>query len=90
MRLLPNHPNPFNAETTIRFDLPAPGHVQMVIFNSLGQRVRTLLAEPRPAGSHELTWSGVDDAGRAVASGTYHLVLEVDGLRRVRPLLLLK
>ncbi len=88
--LHPNHPNPFNAETMIRFDLPAPGWVELSIYNSLGQRLNTLLAESRPAGAYQMVWSGTTETGRPVASGSYVYVLESDGVRIARSALLLK
>jgi hypothetical protein len=90
LALYPNHPNPFNAETTISFDLPTVGWVELAIFNSLGQRLRTLLADTRNAGSHQMVWNGRTDSGRSVASGTYVVVLKSDGVRLARSLLLLK
>ncbi len=50
--LHPNAPNPFNPETTIRFDLPQESGVELVVYNGLGQQVRTLVAETLPGGAH--------------------------------------
>jgi hypothetical protein len=75
-RLLPNHPNPFNPSTTVRFDLKRPGSVELSIFDAQGRLVRTLArSEHFASGRHELRWNGDDDAGRRVASGVYYLKL---------------
>ena len=66
-----NVPNPFNPATEIRFTLESPVHVELIVFNLLGQKVRTLLDAPRVAGSHRVSWDGVSDAGVRVATGTY-------------------
>jgi hypothetical protein len=66
-----NYPNPFNPETAIRYSLPAKGPVKLVIFNSLGQRVRVLVQKEQKAGYHEVIWDGRDDRGAAVSSGVY-------------------
>jgi hypothetical protein len=66
-----NFPNPFNPSTEIAFVLDAPGRVDLVIYNTLGQRVRTLLAGETSSGVHRLSWNGTDESGHAVASGTY-------------------
>ncbi len=67
-----NYPNPFNPETTIRFTLPKSGHVQLVIFNILGQKVKMLVDENRKAGFYSLIWNGRDEFGNAVPSGIYY------------------
>jgi flagellar hook assembly protein FlgD len=74
-----NVPNPFNPATRIGFALPAGGQVSLKVYNLTGKLVRTLLDEPVAAGPGEVTWDGRDDAGRAVASGTYFYELRVDG-----------
>jgi hypothetical protein len=70
-----NFPNPFNPETTIQFDLPEAGQVEMNVYDMNGRHVRQLLSAPMPARSHRLIWNGQDDHGRSVDSGIYFLVL---------------
>ncbi len=73
-------PNPFNPEVTITFDLTHSASVSVRIYNELGQQVRILATEGvRPAGSYQFVWDGRDQAGQFQASGTYLLVLSVDG-----------
>jgi hypothetical protein len=66
-----NYPNPFNPETWIAFDLPKAVNVTIVIYNTLGQKVRTLVDEPTAAGSYKILWNGTNDQGNNVASGVY-------------------
>jgi hypothetical protein len=68
-------PNPFNPRTTIRYALPEPGPVRLEVFDLAGRRVALLVDRVLPAGRHELSWDGRDDAGRSVATGTYLLRL---------------
>ncbi|MGH7454586.1 MAG: FlgD immunoglobulin-like domain containing protein, partial [bacterium] len=70
-----NFPNPFNPETTIQFDLPEAGQVEMNVYDMNGRHVRQLLSTQMPAKSHRLIWNGQDDNGRTVDSGIYFLVL---------------
>ena len=77
--LLPNYPNPFNPQTTIGYVLPEAAQVQLVVYNALGQKVRTLIEDEIPAGTHESVWDSHDDSGHEVASGIYHYSLEVEG-----------
>lgn len=66
-----NMPNPFNAETLIRFDLPKDELASLDVFNALGQKVRTLVQGRLDAGSHQLRWDSRDDRGATLASGVY-------------------
>lgn len=64
-------PNPFNPQTTLRFELARSGHAVLEIFDLAGRRVRTLVSGELAAGGHALRWDGNDDGGRALASGSY-------------------
>ena len=89
--VLPNHPNPFNPSTEIRFRLPGELAVTMRVFDLAGRQVRTLLAsETRQAGEHSVTWRGVDDDGRAVGTGVYFYHVEAGSHHAVRKMTLLK
>lgn len=85
--LYANYPNPFNASTTIRYDLPKESFVTLAIFDLLGRKVRTLVSNTIPAGPHTLQWDGNDDAGKVLGSGVYYCRLRagefVDGMRMV-------
>ena len=75
-----SEPNPFNAGTTVRWDVPeGGGRVELAIFDARGCRVRTLVDEVLPAGRHSLRWDGRDQAGRKVATGTYFCRLAAAG-----------
>jgi len=66
-----NYPNPFNPQTTIRYNLPAAATVQLVIYDALGRRVRQLVGSYRQAGMQTARWDGLNEAGISVASGVY-------------------
>jgi hypothetical protein len=66
-----NYPNPFNPETIIEFMVPQTGQVVLNVYNSIGQKVRTLVNETRSAGTYQVIWNGRDDFGNLVASGLY-------------------
>jgi hypothetical protein len=66
-----NFPNPFNASTEIRYDLPTTMKVQISVFNIYGQEVTTLIDEVRPAGVHTVLWESRNGSGVQVASGVY-------------------
>ena len=73
-----NYPNPFNPSTTIQFDLPKATHVELVVYNILGQRVATLVDRYYPAGWHSVTWDGRTSSGKEVASGIYLYRIETE------------
>ncbi len=64
-------PNPFSAATRIGFDLPREATVRLQVFDVGGRLVRTLVQGSTPAGRHEVTWNGADDAGRRASPGVY-------------------
>lgn len=92
LRLLGAAPNPFNPATEISFELPGPGPApaELVIYDLRGARVTTLLRAELPPGEHRARWTGTDDAGRRVASGTYLCVLQSRGRAVTRALALVK
>lgn len=69
--LSPAFPNPLTLATNIRYELFARSLVTLEIYNLLGQKVRTLLAEWKAAGQHHFGWDGRDDGGSALPSGMY-------------------
>jgi hypothetical protein len=85
-----NVPNPFNPETTIRFDLPHPSQTELVIYNVRGGRVRQLLSGRVDAGVRSVMWDGRDDSGRQVTSGVYFYRLTAGDFVATRRMVLLK
>lgn len=85
-----NFPNPFNPETTIQYVLGQSSDVRLMIFNLLGQKVRTLVAEKQAAGRQIVHWNGQDSQNRVVPSGIYYYRLETDSFTATRKMLLLK
>jgi hypothetical protein len=78
-QLFPSYPNPFNAETTIEYSLPARAQVQLKIYNVRGQMVRVLVDGEESAGIKRVLWDGKDEYGSYVGSGTYFMRLEAGG-----------
>ena len=85
-----NYPNPFNPVTTIGFALPTAGHVELVVYNVLGQRVATIIDGTRGAGHHEVSWQGVDDGGSRVTSGIYFYRLTTADYTETKKMMLIK
>ncbi len=96
-KLFQNHPNPFNPSTLIPFTVygsqvivHSPIHTALKIYNILGQKVRTLVDEPKRAGNYELIWDGRDDSGKEVSSGIYFYQLRANNFIETKKLVLIK
>ena len=85
-----NFPNPFNPSTRIAYELPENSAVEIVIFNNLGQRVKTLLNGQQEAGRQQVVWDGTDDAGIAVGSGIYFYRISAETNQMTRKMMLLR
>ncbi len=68
-----NFPNPFNPTTTLSYEIPESlsTTVSLLIYDTLGRKVRTLINSRRPAGRYQLVWNGTDDSNKEMASGVY-------------------
>jgi hypothetical protein len=64
-------PNPFNPETTIRYELPTTSDVHLAVYNINGQLVKTLVDGTESAGAHAVTWNGQSNDGSALPNGMY-------------------
>lgn len=89
-RLYPNHPNPFNGGTQVRFSLADAGPTTLAVYSLNGQRIRLLADGQRAAGTWSMTWDGRDDLGRPCASGTYVIQLVAGGQVVSRKALILR
>ena len=85
-----NYPNPFNPTTAINYNVPVTTDISLVIYNSLGQAVRTLVDERVPAGKHTISWDGLNDAGLQLSSGVYFYTLKSESFTQTRKMMLLK
>ena len=83
-------PNPFNFTTRIGYGLPADGQVEIVIYNLLGQKVRTLVSGVQPAGYRFVAWDGRDDSGNGVSTGMYLYIMKAGEFHDMKKLVLLK
>lgn len=88
--LYASSPNPFGAQTMIRFDLPHATEVSLAVFDVSGRRVCTLADRRMEPGQIALSWDGRDGGGRGVGSGIYFYRLRAGEFEAVRKLTLLK
>ena len=90
--LLPNFPNPFNPDTTINYRLAGNTNqeTKLVIYNAIGQEIRTLVQKVQPAGEYVVHWDGTDNLGQKVSSGIYMYHLTSGDFSQTRRMMLLK
>ena len=89
-RLNQNYPNPFNPTTRISYSVESSGLVELTIFNSLGQSIRSLVSQVQEQGSYNIVWDGRDGFGREVSAGIYLYTLRVNNFISVKKMLLIK
>lgn len=80
-----NYPNPFNPVTQIRFALPEQVHVNLTVYNLLGQRVATLINETRSSGWHDVTFDAT-----GLSSGVFIYRIEAGESVKTRSMMFVK
>ncbi|MDO9548301.1 MAG: T9SS type A sorting domain-containing protein, partial [Candidatus Marinimicrobia bacterium] len=90
-RLFRNYPNPFNSQTTIRFEIPEPATVRITVYNLLGQVVVTLIDNDFMAGGHySCRWNGLNQNGEPVKSGLYIVSFQAGNYYSTQKIVFLK
>ncbi len=90
-KLKQNYPNPFNPTTNIEFYLPVKKQISLTIYNTLGQKVKTLLDNKvLQRGNHVTQWNGTNEAGAKVASGMYIYELKYGNFTKQKRMMLVK
>ena len=84
------YPNPFNPTTTISFSIKEKTPVELIIYNILGQKVRTLVNQSLEPGEHSIVWNGTDNKGRSVASGIYFYRMKAGNYSETQKMVLKK
>lgn len=84
------YPNPFNSETRICLSLQEEQEVSAVLYNYLGQRVRTLWQGKKQPGRHEIRWDGRNEAAEIAGSGIYFCRISVGNTNRLLKMVMIK
>ncbi len=85
-----NHPNPFYLSTSIRYYIPESSHVELTIYNILGQKVKTLISTHQDVGEYTLTWNGLDENNNRLSSGIYFYKLTAGASSTVKKMLMVQ
>ena len=85
-----NYPNPFNPVTTIGYEIPESGLVNITIFDMMGREINTLVNGLQNTGYQSIIWNATDYQGDPVPAGIYLYRLEVGDLTQIKKMILLK
>jgi hypothetical protein len=83
--LYQNYPNPFNSSTVIRYSLPHPSNVEILVLNTIGEVIKRKVIANQEAGNYELVFTGNN-----LASGTYFFRLQAGNYVETKKMLLLR
>jgi M6 family metalloprotease-like protein len=89
-KLYANYPNPFNPSTVIQFDLGQESPVNLSVYNTRGQLVKTLLTGSKQTGSYSLIWDGTNDLNEPQSSGVYFYKLHYSKKQINKKMLMMK
>jgi hypothetical protein len=73
-----NYPNPFKIYTSLVFYSPSVENVELIVFNVIGEKIKTIYTGQSIIGKNEFIWNGKNDKGIEVASGVYYYMLRVN------------
>ena len=85
-----NYPNPFNPVTTLRYDLPENGLVNITIYDMLGNIINQLVNEAQNSGYKSIQWDATNYQGQPVSAGVYVYSVEAGDFRQTKKMILLK
>jgi hypothetical protein len=85
-----NFPNPFNPSTTVTYSVPKSGQVNVMVYDLLGNHVKTLVNEVQEPGRYEVKWNATNAQGQVVPTGNYILKMVAGDFTQTRKMTLLK
>ena len=71
-------------------DDPEEGHVELLVYNMAGQKVRTIESGNMKPGYHSMIWNGTNDNGSRVSTGMYFYSIQTNNFQAVKKMLFLK
>tara|TARA_B110000438_G_scaffold222197_1_gene215574 strand:- start:1488 stop:1982 length:495 start_codon:yes stop_codon:yes gene_type:complete len=84
------YPNPFNPITSLRYDLPEDGLVNITIYDMMGRIVKTLVNESQTAGYKSIQWNATNDRNKPVSAGLYLYTIQAENLIQTKKMVYLK
>ena len=84
------YPNPFNPVTSLRYDLPEDGIVNIAVYDMMGRIVKTLVNSSQTAGYKSIKWNATNDRNEPVSAGLYLYTIQTGEFRETKKMVLLK
>jgi len=84
-KLEQNYPNPFNPTTTIQYSIPERGEVEIIVYDALGDEIKTLISGDHDAGIYEVEFNAT-----GLASGIYFYQIKSAAFTQTRKFVLMK
>jgi hypothetical protein len=84
------YPNPFNPVTTLRYDIPEDGIVNITIYDMMGRVVSNLVSSQQNAGYKSIQWNATNNTGQPVSAGVYLYTIQAGEFRQTKKMVLLK
>ena len=88
--LYQNYPNPFNPVTSLRYDLPEDGLVNITVYDMMGRIVKTLVNSSQTAGFKSVQWNATNNRNEPVSAGLYLYTIQAGKFRQTKKMLFLK
>ena len=89
-KLHQNYPNPFNPITSLRYDLPEDGLVNITIYDMMGRKVKTLINSSQTAGYKSIQWNATNNRNEPVSAALYLYTIQAGEFRQTKKMVLLK
>ena len=90
IKLSSNYPNLFNPITTLRYDLPEDGFVNITVYDMLGNVINNLVNANQSSGYKSIQWNATNNQGAPVSAGVYLYTIEAREFRQTKKMILLK
>ena len=88
--ILNNYPNPFNPITTLRYDLPNNGFVNITVYDMMGRVIKNLINTHQTAGYKTIQWNATNNQGEPVSAGVYLYKIQAGDFVDTKKMIFLK
>ena len=85
-----NYPNPFNPTTSLSYQLPDDGKVEVIIYDMMGKLIKNLVNEKQSSGQNSIIWNATNNSGNQVSAGLYIYTVKTSNHKQSKKMLLVK